>query len=218
MDGTLVDTEPYWMSAEKVLVSSYGGTWTDADGLTLVGKGLWDSAQILQDRGVELSADEIVTTLTSKVIEQLESDGVPFQPGARELLAELKEAGVPTALVTMSIRPMAEKVASLIPFEAFDLVVSGDEVDNAKPHPEPYLKAARLLGVDILDCVAIEDSEPGIASAVASGAATIGVPHAVPVAPRPDFTSRDTLAGATLAELSGILEAHRAARTTTTSR
>ncbi|HJX86069.1 MAG TPA: HAD family phosphatase, partial [Gemmatimonadales bacterium] len=109
MDGTLVDTEPYWMQAEIELVAAFGGIWTAEDGLTLVGLGLWNSAAVLQDRGVALSADEIVDRLTTRVLEQIETE-VPWRPGALELLAEVKDAGVPSAIVTMSVRRMAERV------------------------------------------------------------------------------------------------------------
>ena len=101
MDGTLVDTEPYWLRAEAELVRSFGGVWTDEDGLQLVGAGLWDSAAVFQRAGVELTADEIVQHLTGRVREQIVTDGAPWRPGARELLRDIRDAGVPTALVTM---------------------------------------------------------------------------------------------------------------------
>ena len=94
MDGTLVDTEPYWMRAETELVESFGGVWTHEDALQLVGLGLWESARIFQAAGVDLDADAIVDWLTTSVQQQLETDGVPWRPGARELLAELRENGV----------------------------------------------------------------------------------------------------------------------------
>lgn len=179
MDGTVVDTEPYWMAAETRLVESFGGSWTHEDALQLVGSGLIDSAVILQNAGVRMEAEAIVSHLTDAVQESLRTDGVPFRPGARELLLELREAGIPTALVTMSLRRMALSVVDLIDFEAFDLVVAGDDVDNPKPHPEPYLQAAALLDVDIADAVVIEDSPTGVRAGLASGAVTLGVPHIV---------------------------------------
>lgn len=179
MDGTLVDTEPYWMAAETTLVESFGGTWTHEDALQLVGNGLVDSAIILQKAGVDMDADAIISTLTDAVQEALRTEGVPFRPGARELLRELKDAGIPTALVTMSLRRMALGVVELIDFEAFDLVVAGDDVDNPKPHPEPYLQAAALLDIDITDAVVIEDSPTGLRAGIASGAVALGVPHIV---------------------------------------
>ncbi|HEY2555712.1 MAG TPA: HAD family phosphatase, partial [Diaminobutyricibacter sp.] len=194
MDGTLVDTEPYWMAAEVELVTSFGGVWTHDDGLALVGQGLWISAGILKSRGVDLAPDEIVAWLTDRVQHQLQEVGVPWRPGAKELLAELRERGIPTALVTMSVRRMAEQIVATIPFDAFDVVVSGDEVADPKPHPEAYLKAADLLGVDPRHCVAIEDSVAGLASAVASGATTIGVPHIIPLPETDEHVLWSTLA------------------------
>jgi len=207
MDGTLVDTEPYWMASEVELVSSFGGVWTHEDGLQMVGLGLWNSAEILRAHGVDMPADEIVQWLTNRVQEKLDSDGVPWRPGARELLADLRERGIPTALVTMSVRRMAEQIVAHIPFEAFDVIVSGDEVTEPKPHPEPYLRAAELLGVDPMDAVAIEDSLVGLSSAVASGAATIGVPHMVAIPESDQHTIWDTLDGKTADDIAAVAAA-----------
>ena len=102
MDGTLVDTEPYWMASEQELVGSFGGTWTHDDGLLLVGLGLWNSAEILRSRGVDMDEDAIVHWLTERVRERLAADGVPWRPGARELLKSLRENGVRTALVLVA--------------------------------------------------------------------------------------------------------------------
>ncbi|MFT4156655.1 MAG: HAD family phosphatase [Microbacterium sp.] len=182
MDGTLVDTEPYWMAAETALVESHGGSWTHEDALQLVGNGLMDSALILQCAGVDMDPEAIISRLTDDVQEALRTQGVPFRPGARELLRDLRNAGIRTGLVTMSLRRMALGVVDLIDFTAFDVVVAGDDVENTKPHPEPYLQAAALLGVDIADTVVIEDSPTGIRSGLASGAVTLGVPHIVSLA------------------------------------
>ena len=103
MDGTLVDTEPYWMAAETPLVESFGGTWSHEQALRLVGLGLEDSARIFQDAGVQMGIHDIVDHLTDDVMRQLSTKGVPFRPGARELLASLRAAGIQTGLVTMSL-------------------------------------------------------------------------------------------------------------------
>jgi HAD superfamily hydrolase (TIGR01509 family) len=181
MDGTVVDTEPYWIQAEAELVQQHGGTWRHEDALGIIGFGLWESAKVLQRHGVDLEADEIVATLTSRVQEMIDERGLPWRPGAQELLRELKDHGVRTALVTMSIRRMAEQIVATIPFPAFDLLVTGDEVDEPKPHPDPYLTAVRLLGVEAGHCVAIEDSINGLASAVAAGTIAVGVPHMIAI-------------------------------------
>ncbi|GAB3387316.1 HAD family phosphatase [Humibacter soli] len=196
MDGTLVDTEPYWMQAETELVLAHGGKWTHDDALLLVGSGLWESAKVFQQHGVDLDADTIVDTLTRRVQEQLDANGVPWRPGAKELLLDVKEHGVKTALVTMSIREMAEQVVAHVPFPAFDLLVTGDEVERPKPYADPYLDAARALDVDPGHCIAIEDSMNGLTSAVAAGTVAIGVPHMIPLPVNDDeHTLWPTLAG-----------------------
>ena len=203
MDGTIVDTEPYWMSAETALVESFGGAWSHDDGLALVGSSMWHSARVLQSRGVDLPEQEIIDRLSARVGEQL-LESVPWRPGAKELLVALRESGIPTALVTMSIRSLAELVVSAIPFDAFDAIVSGDDVEHGKPHPDPYLRGATALGVDVTQCVAIEDSEPGLASAVASGAVSIGVPHVVGLLEADTHTLWETLEGRTVADLAAV--------------
>ncbi|MBW0252730.1 HAD family phosphatase [Cellulomonas sp. PS-H5] len=172
MDGTLVNTEPLWMAAETELVESWGGTWTHEDGLTLVGNPMKVSGQILQDRGVGLSVDEIVDFLNKRVAAAVAED-TPWQAGGRELLAALAAAGVPQALVTSSYTELAEPFARVA--GVFATVVAGDEVERPKPDPQPYLLAAERLGVDIADCVVVEDSPTGITSGVAAGARVLAV-------------------------------------------
>jgi HAD superfamily hydrolase (TIGR01509 family) len=172
MDGTLIDTEPFWIAAETELVEAHGGVWTHEDGLGLVGNPMVVSAQTLADRGVDLPLDEIVDFLNLRVAAAVAAH-IPWQPGARELLTAVHAAGVPMALVTSSFTILADPFATAVGL--FDVVVSGDEVTRSKPDPEPYLLAARRLGVDIGACIAVEDSRAGIASAVASGARTVAV-------------------------------------------
>lgn len=181
MDGTIVDTEPFWMEAEIELIGAHGGTWTHEDGLQVVGLGLEDSARLFQAAGVDLPVTEIVEHLTDRVMAKLAGPEVVFRPGAREMLAAAKAAGMRNALVTMSRRRMAEQVAALLPPGTFDVVLGGDNVPRPKPFPDPYLAGAAALGVDVREAVAIEDSPNGVRSAVAAGVATIGVPHIVPL-------------------------------------
>jgi HAD superfamily hydrolase (TIGR01509 family) len=210
MDGTLVDTEPYWMAAETPLVESFGGTWTHEQALQLVGLGLADSARILQGAGVRMEVPAIIDHLTDTVITSLETTGVPFRPGARELLAELKERGVKTALVTMSVRRMAERVAGLMAPGTFDVIVAGDDVERPKPHPDAYLKACTLLGVAPERCVAIEDSPNGVRAAVASGAVTLGVPLMVSLDDSGAHELWPSLAERGVDDLAALLDTHAA--------
>ncbi len=204
MDGTLVDTEPYWIAAETPLVERFGGTWSHEQALGLVGLGLEDTARIFQGAGVRMGVHDIIDHLTAEVMHTLATKGIPFRPGARELLASLREAGVPTALVTMSMRRMADTVVDLIDFEAFDVIVAGDEATRPKPFPDPYLQACEILGVDPRATVAIEDSPNGLRSAVAAGAAVIGVPHMVSLAGAGAHALWPSLAGRTAADVAAF--------------
>jgi HAD superfamily hydrolase (TIGR01509 family) len=181
MDGTLVDTEPYWINAEHSIVEEAGGVWNDEYAHQLVGNDLMVSAEFIRDNSpVTLEPVEIVEDLLRRVIAQV-SEHVPWRPGAIELLTALRAAGVPNALVTMSWRSLADSVVTALPEGTFAAVITGDEVEHGKPHPEPYLAAARALGVEVVDCIAIEDSPTGVRSAVAAGVPTLAVPHVVPV-------------------------------------
>ncbi|CAN5256397.1 HAD family hydrolase [soil metagenome] len=216
MDGTIVDSEPYWLAEQDILVHSFGGDWTHEDGLSLVGSGLWAAAAVLQGRGVDMEIDDIVQTLTSRVMIRIR-ENLPWRPGAKELLKATKDAGIPTALVTMSVRRMAEFVVEDMPFAGFDVIVAGDDVTHSKPHPEPYLRAAELLGVTPEDCIAIEDSTTGLAAAVASGANAIGVPLHSPLSETLGYTIWPTLTGRTVADFSALLATTRAASTAATA-
>lgn len=210
MDGTLVDTEPYWMAAETALVESFGGTWTHEQAIQLVGNGLDDSARILQAAGVSMDADAIVAHLTDEVRSALATQGVPFRPGARELLRDLQAAGIRTALVTMSLRRMARSVVDLIDFDAFEHIIAGDDVEHPKPHPAPYLQAADLLGIDIADALVIEDSTTGVRAGRASGAVTLGVPHMISLDDAGAHTLWPTLDGRTADDVAEVFSSVRA--------
>lgn len=212
MDGTLVDTEAYWMSAETALVERFGGEWSHEQALTLVGMGLEGSAAILQQAGVRMGVGAIVDHLTDAVAAQLAERGNPYRPGAVELLRDLRAAGVKTALVTMSLRRMADTVVAQLPFEAFDVVVAGDDATRPKPFPDAYLQAAQMLGVDPAHTVAIEDSPNGMRAAVASGAVTLGVPLMVSLVGTGADGLWPTLEGRTAADIAAFHTEHAARR------
>lgn len=183
MDGTLVDTEPYWIATEFALAERYGGSWSQEHALNLVGNDLLDSGHyIRRHMGVDLEPEVIVEELLDGVV-ALVQQKIPWRPGARELLAALNDASVPCALVTMSYRRLVTPVLEQLSGAGFSAVVTGDSVTHGKPHAEPYLRAAELLGVTPQDCIAIEDSDTGATSAVAAGCTVLCVPHHVPVQP-----------------------------------
>lgn len=197
MDGTLIDSEPYWLASEQALAKEHNGVWTHEDGLSVVGMSLDESSKLFKDKAnIDLDPTEIVTRLTSDVQVQLQKT-VPWRPGARELLSDLKKHNVKTALVTMSLRRMAQQVVDAIDFPAFDIIVAGDDVLRGKPHPEPYLKAAELLGFAPENCFAFEDSISGITSAEAAGTIAIGVQNIVPIPEQDGRLIWPTLQGVT---------------------
>lgn len=204
MDGTLVDTDPLWFAAEASIATRYGVPWGHEQSAELVGMPIERYGELLVEHGVPLPVEDVVDALIDTVGSQL-GQGVVWRPGVMELLAELSAAQVPTALVTMSRRGLADAVVALAPDGAFTVVVSGDDVERGKPHPEPYLRAASELGVAPGRCVALEDSPAGIASAMAAGVRTLGVRHMVPVEPRPGLSRVPSLAGIGLADLARVL-------------
>ena len=204
MDGTLVDTEPYWMTCEWRLAAKYGGSWSDEHALAVVGGDLLDSATYMAEHmGIDRTPREIVDELLDGVIEMVLEE-IPWRPGARELLAALGEADVPCALVTMSWRRFVEPVLAALPPGSFEVLVCGDEVSHGKPHPEPYLRAADLLGVEAVHAVAIEDSPTGAASAASAGCHVLVVPHHVPVPAGERRVHRESLTGLTPQDLTGL--------------
>jgi HAD superfamily hydrolase (TIGR01509 family) len=122
--------------------------------------------------------------MTEGMLERAAAGRVIVRPGARELLAEVAAAGIAHALVTSSQRAFAAAVLASTGLR-FPVVVTGDDVTAHKPDPQPYLLAARLLGVDPGRCVALEDSPNGVASAAAAGCLVIAVPSLLPIQPAP---------------------------------
>ncbi len=207
MDGTLVDTETYWIAAEYELAEACGGTWDQDRALQLVGHDLLDSARLIQEHmPCALPAEEIVDFLLDGVVRKV-AEAVPWRPGARELLAALRAEGVPCGLVTMSYERFVAPILAHLPAGSFQAVVTGDQVARGKPHPEPYLTAARLLGHDPADCLAIEDSETGTRSAVAAGCTVLAVPHHVAVAPGERRILASSLDGMTVPALEALRRA-----------
>ena len=204
MDGTLVDTEPYWIASEFELAERYGGDWTRQHALNIVGMDLLDAARYIREHmGINVAPERIVEEMLDGVVARVTQE-VPWRPGARELLETLRSAGVPCALVTMSYRRFVEPILDRLHREAFQAIVTGDMLDRGKPHPDPYLTAAAALGVAPGECLAIEDSPTGALSAEAAGCSVLVVPNHVTVATGPRRVFRNDLVGASLEELCAL--------------
>ena len=178
MDGLLVDTEPTWTIAEIELAQRLGGSWSDDLKAQIVGTRLEVAVPtILRWYGVPTDAHSVKDSsqwLLARMVE-LFAEPLRMQPGATDLLAELRQQHVPVALVSSSYRVLVDAVlASGV--GPFDATLAGDEVALGKPHPEPYLTACIRLGVDPTRCVVLEDSPAGVASGLAAGCAVVAVP------------------------------------------
>ncbi|SCL35972.1 haloacid dehalogenase superfamily, subfamily IA, variant 3 with third motif having DD or ED [Micromonospora nigra] len=206
MDGTLVDSEKLWDVALQELAAVYGGVLSAAARRAIIGTSMADAMRILHDDLGQPHRDPQASAawIDARILELFRT-GLRWRPGALALLRAVRTAGIPTALVTSSGRPLVEVALDTLGRDSFDVVVCGDEVDAAKPHPEPYLTAARLLGVPIGRCVAIEDSPTGVASALASGAAVLAVPAEVPLGPLDGVHQLDSLTSADLELLAALL-------------
>jgi HAD superfamily hydrolase (TIGR01509 family) len=219
MDGTLVETEQHWGTALFELADRHGGRLSDEARAATVGTSMRTSMTILYaDLGLHVSEEQLL--VDARWVEdraaELLSDEIVWRPGARELLAAVRSAALPTALVTTTPRAVAELVLRRIDeafadLPPFDVTVCGDEVPARKPDPAPYRQAMGALGVDPADCVVIEDSQVGVTAGLASGAAVLGVPSLQALEPAPGLVLRHTLAGVGLAELAEVLAARDAA-------
>ncbi len=207
-DGTLADTEPLWIEGEFELIGQLGGEWNMEHAHQLVGNSLLDSAiYILNTIGRrDLSPAWLVDQLITYVVTRLRDGPMPWRPGAIELLNSFAAAGVPCALVSASYRVLLDAALVRLPVGTFQVTVAGDEVDQGKPHPEPYERACQMLGVDARNCVVFEDSETGARSGNAAGAFVLAVPNRVDIPPAPRRLQIGSLAELDARRVATLLE------------
>jgi HAD superfamily hydrolase (TIGR01509 family) len=207
MDGTLLDTEQVYLDSLVAALNAHGYT-DDIVPLchAMVGlPGPECEAMLLTRYGEDFPLSEINTAFIARRDEILEA-GLPVKPGAVELLDALQAAKYPMAIVTSSSRRTANAHLRLAGIhDRFDAILTRDDVVKGKPSPELYLLAASRFGVTPEACVAVEDSNHGVASAIAAGAITIMVPDMVP----PTDASRANCA-AVVPDLGAVLDMLRA--------
>lgn len=210
MDGTLIDSEPYWHQAEIEIAHEHGGEWTEQLGWQHAGLPVTVCAQAMIDRGTQLPSSTIVDMLIQRVA-HMEEQSMPWIPGTLELLQTLAQHAIPSVLVTASPRGMAESAVRQAPDNVFVGFVCGDDDLAKKPDPAPYLQACKVANVplsDIRQCIAIEDSRPGLLSAVASGATTLAVTGytQTPNATGLDCTTIENYAQTSVEMMSALIE------------
>lgn len=201
MDGLLVDSEPLWFQAETLVMQRLGGTWGEGDQHVLVGGSMAATVGYLLSKGTRPAQPAVVANwLIEAMVALLATGPVPVLPGALELVAEARAAGLPYALVTSSEAEVVDAVLSRLDVD-FPVIVCAADVSHVKPDPEGYLLAAAKLGVDPRQCIALEDSLNGVTAAEAAGYRTVAVPSVVPVPDGPGRLVLDSLAGVSLAHL-----------------
>ncbi|MGW4896117.1 HAD family hydrolase [Kitasatospora sp. NPDC004240] len=208
MDGTLVDTEHLWLEAAGELARELGHTLDDTDLPEVLGQAVeHTAAHLRRATGTALSEAELAERLGESFAGKVAARTVP-RPGALALLAELRAARVPTALVSASPRRVVDLVLATIGRDWFAVTLAAEDTPRTKPAPDPYLAAADRLGLDPAACVAVEDTPTGVASATAAGCAVLAVPSTpAPIAAAPRVTLLPSLADADLALLGRLTPA-----------
>ncbi|WP_327104606.1 HAD family hydrolase [Nonomuraea glycinis] len=181
MDGLLVDTERVWLEVETEVMAELGGQWTLEHQTHLVGGSMERTVDyMLTVSGSSVAPERVRESMITGMVSRL-AGGVQVMPGAGELLDALRDEGVPVALVTSSLLDIADAVLKSVGRDRFDAIVTAGDVLRPKPDPEPYLTAARLLGVRPVRSVVLEDSPTGVAAGTAAGCAVVAVPSLLPI-------------------------------------
>lgn len=181
MDGLMVDSEPEWLKSESEITAAYGYQWQSEDQVACLGGPLSRVGQYMHQKCKQAETPDFFTSKLIEVQSERMRLHTPFMPGAYELVKELQRNGVKTGLVSASPRIIVDAVLDNVGTDLFPFSISSDDVDNTKPHPDAYLKAAKLANSDIANCLILEDSLTGVNAATSSGAWLVAVPHLVRV-------------------------------------
>ncbi|MDT0449619.1 HAD-IA family hydrolase [Streptomyces hesseae] len=204
MDGTLVDTEELWWQAVQHVAAGLEYAPTDGDLPDILGRPVeHTAAHLLKATGTGTPLATLTADLHREFATRVANRIVP-RPGAIELLDGLHERGIATALVTASPRAVADTVLAGLGPDRFTVTVTADDTPRTKPDPDPYLAAARALGVPPSACVAVEDTPTGVASAEAAGCRVLAVPSLTPIPEAPGRTVLSSLEQADVALLETI--------------
>jgi len=181
MDGVLFDTETLYEQAALAAAQELGFEMTTEFFRSTVGSP-WhvNRIRLLEEYGPDLAVDEL-NAVAGKIFRNLIDNRSLLKPGAAELLDLLDELELPRAIATSSARATVERhLLNHKLAERFNGIAAQGDYARHKPHPDPFLKAAELLGVAPDRCLAIEDSHHGVRSASAAGMMTVMVPDLLP--------------------------------------
>ena len=201
MDGTLIDSEPLWFSAEVQVMAELGAIWEQSDQINCLGGPMERTERYMQERTGNMKPFGYFSERLDLVMEKKLANELTFMPNALELTADCIAAGIPLALVTASTGRQMRSVLTRFPSNTFKATISRDDVAKSKPFPDPYLLAAKTLGVDISNCLVFEDSLTGVESGLSAGAQVIGIPHLVEMKPHSSLRIINSLADINLEQI-----------------
>jgi HAD superfamily hydrolase (TIGR01509 family) len=181
MDGLLIDTETVWRDVQLAEAEAQGLDLPLSVIQSMIGLPWQVNRQRLQDHfGPDFDVEAYVQATVRRHDEVCRS-GVAIKAGVAELLDLLDALDLPRAICTSSDREVVElRLGPNGLLARFHAVISNEDCSAGKPHPEPYLNAARALGLEPAACLALEDSHNGVRSAHASGMMTVMVPDLLP--------------------------------------
>ena len=181
MDGVITDTMPYHFSAWKTVFAACGVHVSHEDIYKREGqKGIESLKELFDDKGVEFSVEVAKGLLKDKEELFKRIFKLRFISGSRTFLKALARRGYRLALVTGTSRHEAEHLLPKEIWNRFEVTVCGCDVQNGKPHPEPYLTALKKMKLDPADAVVIENAPFGIASAKAAGIRCMALETSLP--------------------------------------
>ncbi len=189
LDGTLVDSEPNYYEAGRILLAQYGVSDFSWERHTdFIGIGTRETLETLREEyGIEAPIEELLTGKNRHYL-GLAAAATEVYPQMRKLVELLHAEGIPMAVASGSSRAAIEAVLTSTGLDAFlTTLVSAEEVAHGKPEPDIFLEAARRLGVRPGDCVVLEDAPPGAAAAHAAGMRCIAIPYVAGTADDPAF-------------------------------
>jgi HAD superfamily hydrolase (TIGR01509 family) len=179
MDGLMFDTEAIAKKVWFEISAARNLACDDAFFLKFIGRRSQDSLKLLHEAyGADFPAEIFQREVSDGIKGWIAAHGAPQKPGLPELLARIDFLKLPRAVATSTRRDGAVKTLGAFA-SGFQAIVTGDEVTHGKPAPDIFLLAAKRLGVDPAECLALEDSELGVASAAAAGMKTIMVPDLI---------------------------------------
>ena len=205
LDGVLADSEPWWNEIDAKLLAQYGVRYRGEYHRNVLGVSYRLAVEFFKKAfGLSASADELIQR-RGEIATEFFANRVGLFPSAKEILQELRRMNLRLAVATSSVSASARPFLDRHQLTAFfDVIVTGDEIEHGKPHPDIYLRAAAKLNVAADACLVIEDALAGIAAAKAAKMCVAAIPDRRFVDPHEYEKEADYLLGS-LSEIPSLI-------------